>query len=368
MASTTKVLSDSYVTVPYFTWSVLHGKWIEGSPSQCRTVVRALAEFSRPKPNPLSSTAFDFSQVVENAESVEWFNSTHYLGSKGAPKSISRLKASTLTQYSGDGSLELARARAKVSDYNFGESLGELLDTTRLISKRAGSIINFVRDVRSGRWRKMRQSVPKAIRSLPASRRLSDGYLELSFGWLPAITDMYNATEAYIKGTYEEGDVIRRRSGGNQRKLSRNSAGQVFEDTNFAPEASATFSGIVKSPVQAQLSRLGLANPLLTAWNLVPFSFLVDWFLPIAPIIGSISANLGLIAMQQSVTTRSRQTSFGTDTVKGVTYIVSQSTRGLRMPASGAFPLINLLGGINSVGKLATSLALVRSVMIGGRK
>jgi hypothetical protein len=44
----------------------------------------------------------------------------------------------------------------------------------------------------------------------------------------------------------------------------------------------------------ATLSGLGLTSPVALAWELVPFSFVVDWFLPIGPMLGAFSAFQGL--------------------------------------------------------------------------
>jgi len=38
---------------------------------------------------------------------------------------------------------------------------------------------------------------------------------------------------------------------------------------------------------------LGITNPLLIGWELVPFSFVVDWFLPVGNWLESVDAMLG---------------------------------------------------------------------------
>lgn len=44
---------------------------------------------------------------------------------------------------------------------------------------------------------------------------------------------------------------------------------------------------------QAAQWNLGI-NPLLTAWELVPYSFVVDWFIPIGDFIGQFGSSVGL--------------------------------------------------------------------------
>ena len=48
------------------------------------------------------------------------------------------------------------------------------------------------------------------------------------------------------------------------------------------------------NPVLAAMQKLGVANPASLAWELLPYSFVVDWFLPIGQYLNSWTADLGL--------------------------------------------------------------------------
>lgn len=43
------------------------------------------------------------------------------------------------------------------------------------------------------------------------------------------------------------------------------------------------------------LNQLGLVNPASLAWELIPWSFVVDWFIPIGPLLSVLTAPAGLI-------------------------------------------------------------------------
>lgn len=43
----------------------------------------------------------------------------------------------------------------------------------------------------------------------------------------------------------------------------------------------------------ASLSKLGLANPAEVVWELVPFSFVLDWFLPVGDWLSTLDAAVG---------------------------------------------------------------------------
>jgi hypothetical protein len=54
------------------------------------------------------------------------------------------------------------------------------------------------------------------------------------------------------------------------------------------------------------MSQSGFTNPVSLAWELLPFSFVVDWFLPIGPYLESLDSWGGLILLDGCETTFSR--------------------------------------------------------------
>jgi hypothetical protein len=55
------------------------------------------------------------------------------------------------------------------------------------------------------------------------------------------------------------------------------------------------------------LNQLGLLNPWGLAWDLVPFSFCVDWVLPIGPVLYALTAPAGLIFVDGSISFRNSE-------------------------------------------------------------
>ena len=58
------------------------------------------------------------------------------------------------------------------------------------------------------------------------------------------------------------------------------------------------------SPLLTTASRLGFTNPLSVTWELLPLSFVADWFYPISDYINSLDATLGWDFMGGSCTKR----------------------------------------------------------------
>ena len=51
---------------------------------------------------------------------------------------------------------------------------------------------------------------------------------------------------------------------------------------------------VISSPNSLKANQLGLVNPASVAWELIPFSFLVDWFLPVGKFLESYTDTVGM--------------------------------------------------------------------------
>jgi hypothetical protein len=52
---------------------------------------------------------------------------------------------------------------------------------------------------------------------------------------------------------------------------------------------------VLDNPSLAYLNTFGLINPLSIAWELVPWSFAIDWFVPVGKTLEAVTATVGLI-------------------------------------------------------------------------
>jgi hypothetical protein len=50
---------------------------------------------------------------------------------------------------------------------------------------------------------------------------------------------------------------------------------------------------VIDNAALRESAKLGLINPLLVGWELVPYSFVIDWFLPIGNMLEALDATVG---------------------------------------------------------------------------
>jgi len=152
------------------------------------------------------------------------------------------------------------------------------------------------------------------------------------------------------------------------------SAADIGGTVNFDATLGVTVNLVarVSDPFIAKLSALGLLNPVAVAWERVPWSFVVDWVIPVGNSIRAFTAPLGLEFFTGSCTYRTFVKSRGPWAYQATSapgrMIVSKpaesGAKGLRIERTvyGSFPT----GGLYyrnpfSTTRVVNALALIDS-------
>lgn len=154
-----------------------------------------------------------------------------------------------------------------------------------------------------GRWR--RGAGHKAV-----ARR----WLELQYGWLPLLNDVYGVYSEFTKG-----QPIRVTTSGAASSSSSSSVtinnGDIYQQNVLYEHQFGVYCRYdytVDNEAVANYARdLGLTNPALVIWELVPFSFVVDWFASIGDWLSAMDADFGLTFRAGSITSRYVRSSNG---------------------------------------------------------
>lgn len=135
-------------------------------------------------------------------------------------------------------------------------------------------------------------------------KMLASGVLSVQYGIRPLISDVIGAAELYAQKQCAEVVNSFRASAQSGNRDSDNISSNVGTTyhTIINCDASGSVECTVKygvrfskgSEVVHTLKQLGLTNPFLLAWELLPWSFVFDWVLPIGPWLSSLDATLGL--------------------------------------------------------------------------
>lgn len=209
---------------------------------------------------------------------------------------------------------EVLKAQAALADavrghsFNASVTIGEASQTADLIANTAKKVLTSARQLRRGNWqdatRTLLGSGGKPHKGRPKSLNqtdLANFWIELQYGWLPLLSEIEEAQKALLALRQKQSVIYRVRASTRTPFLSNPQLDQGMRTVTVGIKAK--FYDVLTA---AQST--GIHNPLNVLWELTPWSFVVDWFVP----IGTWLDNLSLLGtLDKSVsTTVFRKTEF----------------------------------------------------------
>lgn len=116
---------------------------------------------------------------------------------------------------------------------------------------------------------------------------VSGTWLAMQYGWLPTISDIFAAAEAYEALTSKPRHT--KYSVSVVKSVSFNGS---QSPSNYTCESYSTRTKVLSYRLKEQLSEvrsLGLVDPASVLWENTPFSFVLDWFLPIGTYLEALN-------------------------------------------------------------------------------
>jgi hypothetical protein len=176
------------------------------------------------------------------------------------------------------------RQRIAGTGFNMGVFLGEGRKSLETITKTATALALSLRALKRGDLASAARALsvrPKASGRKSGSKQitsdeLSSRWLELQYGWLPLVQDVHEGAgylATRLNAPFVQSYRARIFTGSNpiftQDWLSRKASGRTTK----------TIVARISEVSETQLA--GLLDPASVAWELLPYSFIVDWFIPI---------------------------------------------------------------------------------------
>lgn len=127
----------------------------------------------------------------------------------------------------------------------------------------------------------------------------SGAWLEFTFGWSPFIGDIYNAIDV-LQTAFPT--VPSRGSATESRSTKEVFRPNWYRLTDTKAQCRLVADLVVTNPNLLLANQLGLLNPAAVVWDIIPFSFVVDWFLPVGKFIKTFNDQAGLELQGQCTT------------------------------------------------------------------
>lgn len=249
---------------------------------------------------PSGTSAYDWTAVSRAWESEYYMGSTH-------------AQLSALTSLDKVNQRLLAKAKGEV--WNAPVFFAEAKKTTDMVVSRAADLIRLARLLRSGRIdqflgglrttltgserNSLRRAYNRDYGRGDVSKAAANAWLETTYGWTPFMMDVYQGMETLTAVQSDERNLV-----GTVRASVSTEAYDLNEETTYQPLIGKRWTSSTyrenrrgtwrfKPRLEAyMLGKLGLTNPLQVAWELLPFSFVADWFIPIGNYLEVLDAPL----------------------------------------------------------------------------
>jgi hypothetical protein len=269
-----------------------------------------LGHFDRyPTSHPEQVQTFD--GVMYDSTYGQWMNWDTYpiVGRDDISPAVDARASSALLEKIKDTNINLAQFFAERA-----QTVDLITDSATRIAKaalsiRKGNITGALKQLSGG---KPLPPLPKGIRSRQTAKNshgsrsnqdlAAQNWLQLQYGWKPLLQDVYGAAEALAKANGESvfkrtvtsaashHDVVNAvRYGG----LSQTIVIRDEHDFTYNRRLRCTFQ--ITNSAAKTIAETGISNPALLAWELLPYSFVVDWFIPVGNFLEALDATAGCV-------------------------------------------------------------------------
>lgn len=289
--------------------------------------------YARRKAGTLPVNGFTYGVTIQEAgrvfSQIEERSNTDFLGSYVQKTRVECAMAAVMgpqlvnsfTMLTHDDLYLAARSKLSRDNWSAPVFVAELRKSSEMVFNAAMRMASTYRSLRRGRFADATSALfdgrhvngnstrlrnierrYRKVRAQEPSKAASSAWLELQYGWIPLMLDVKSSVAAAeLLATDVKNHVWHL-----NRSLLRS---ELTTDDEFV--VMVTPSVIATRTTQRVESRrlelryttqleqrsfqvLGLANPLEVAWELVPLSFVADWFLPIGDYLSTLDAGVGV--------------------------------------------------------------------------
>jgi len=207
-------------------------------------------------------------------------------GSSGA---IGALVSATISLLKSERDQMKAKLHSK-----FYDKLGnQQVHLANMIAERAQTISLFTSSVKrlseilSGKKR----LANTVLRYVSSPKLIANDILAFKFGIEPLIKDIEASARYLAQKINEEDEIVITVRTNTKRQINKSVPNGTLSGT---VEISYVVKYIVDNQFARTLQQFGLVNSAEIAWEMMPWSFVIDWFVPIGRYIQQLSADVGI--------------------------------------------------------------------------
>lgn len=178
-------------------------------------------------------------------------------------------------------------AKVKGHSFNAAVNLAQSRQVADMVSGNLGKLGRSMLALKRGDFSTAARQLGATPRSSNLrSKDVSGRWLELQYGWLPLLSDTYEASKAYESITKGPRCALFRESVTRRGEINYSGVGSESHVQPAFRNRRYTYEYVEQ---MSSARQLGLLDPLSVAWEIIPYSFVVDWFVPIGTYLSNLN-------------------------------------------------------------------------------
>lgn len=177
---------------------------------------------------------------------------------------------------------------------SWGTNLAEAHQAVGMLEGRAMQILAAAKQIRRYNFGAAARildlnHIPKGLRT--NAKAFANNFLEYHFGWEPAIADIHNSLTTMTDADF---GTRRIRANHSEHIWGRGPVTDGWEQYSWNIMCKLGAYVRITNESAYLANQSGLLNPLVVAWDMVPFSFVVDWFTNVGQVLEGVTGFVGL--------------------------------------------------------------------------
>lgn len=303
-------------------WLILPDGTNTWRPSRERLIVKPDSE-KRVKPEDLFASSTDRSTFSSDQTNVLYQPWSY----DGSPLAV--LSAGRETDFDFSRLNERANSRMlaeiKRQNVNLAQMMAEYRSTAKLFSSLSSELWQGYKALKRGHW-------VDFGRDLKRSRAFSKKWIEFQFGLVPVVMDLegvcLSLADKLREGTFMYKKItVSDQQRSERRYLNPEGNGYLLHIEYEHRSIKLNARWTIRDEMLDDISRFGFSNVPALLWELVPFSFVVDWAIGVGSWLENLDSLIAVGRLDVNVGTRSKWSALTEDLRSGAVATVSTDLR-----------------------------------------
>jgi hypothetical protein len=186
-----------------------------------------------------------------------------------------------------------------------GVAILEARKTYNMLASTTIQVLEAYHAARVGNWWRIPRILGMDRRRVLTGKFPANRWLEYQYGWKPLISDISDIYKT-LQEDLEKALLVSAKSASTREYSDNYTNADIHVEWKHEELCFSRIDAKLNPGNMLTAVKLGLVNPASIAWELTPFSFFLDWFMPVGNVLEATTATAGLTFVSGSTSKRAQ--------------------------------------------------------------